>query len=61
LTASSLKRNDIDAVWVEQRIEDRRLARLNKDFEQADNIRDELSAAGIRIEDSADGTTWHPL
>ncbi len=61
LTASSLKRNDIDAAWIEQRIEDRRLARLNKDFEQADNIRDELSAAGIRIEDSADGTTWHPL
>ena len=61
LTASSLKRNDIDTVWIEQRIEDRRLARLNKDFEQADNIRDELSAAGIRIEDSADGTTWHPL
>ena len=61
LTASSLKRNDIDAAWIEQRIEDRRLARLNKDFEQADNIRDELSAGGIRIEDSADGTTWHPL
>ena len=61
LTASSLKRNDIDAAWIEQRIEDRRLARLNKNFEQADNIRDELSAAGIRIEDSADGTTWHPL
>ena len=61
LTASSLKRNDIDAVWIEQRIEDRRLARVNKDFEQADQIRDELSAAGIRIEDSADGTTWHPL
>ena len=61
LTASSLKRNDIDAVWIEQRIEDRRLARLNKDFEQADHIRDELTAAGIRIEDSTDGTTWHPL
>jgi len=61
LTTSSLKRNDIDAVWIEQRIEDRRLARVNKDFEQADHIRDELSAAGIRIEDSADGTTWHPL
>ena len=61
LTASSLKRGDIDAAWVEQRIEDRRLARINKDFEQADHIRDELSAAGIRIEDSADGTTWHPL
>ena len=61
LTASSLKRGDIDATWIEQRIEDRRLARINKDFEQADHIRDELSAAGIRIEDSADGTTWHPL
>ena len=61
LTASSLKRGGIDAAWIEQRIEDRRLARINKDFEQADHIRDELSAAGIRIEDSADGTTWHPL
>ena len=61
LTASSLKRSDIDAAWIEQRIEDRRLARLNKDFEQADHIRDELSAAGIRIEDSAGSTTWHPL
>ena len=61
LTASSLKRNDIDAAWIEQRIEDRRLARLNKDFEQADHIRDELTAAGIRIEDSTDGTTWHTL
>ena len=61
LTASSLKRGDSDAAWIEQRIEDRRLARINKDFEQADHIRDELSAAGIRIEDSADGTTWHPL
>ena len=61
LTASSLKRGDIDAAWIEQRIEDRRLARINKDFEQADHIRDELSAAGIRIEDSAGSTTWHPL
>ena len=61
LTASSLKRGDIDATWIEQRIEDRRLARINKDFEQADHIRDELSAAGIRIEDSAGSTTWHPL
>ena len=61
LTACSLKHNDIYAAWIEQRIEDRRLARINRDFEQADQIRDELSAAGIRIEDSADGTTWHPL
>ena len=61
LTATSLKRGDIDAAWIEQRIEDRRLARLNKDFEQADHIRDELSAAGIRIEDSTGSTTWHPL
>ncbi len=61
LTASSLKHNDVDATWIEQRIEDRRLARINKDFEQADQIREELSAAGIRIEDSVDGTNWHPL
>jgi cysteinyl-tRNA synthetase len=33
-------------------------ARARGDFAEADRIRDELTTAGVRIEDSADGTRW---
>jgi len=33
-------------------------ARANKDFARADEIRDQLSAAGIVLSDSADATHW---
>ena len=36
----------------------RQEARANKDFAKADEIRDRISAAGITIEDSADGSRW---
>ena len=36
----------------------RQLARANKDFAAADEIRDRISQAGITIEDSADGSRW---
>jgi cysteinyl-tRNA synthetase len=39
-------------------LEKRRAARADKDFAAADAIRDELSAAGVQIEDGPDGTTW---
>ncbi|ANJ26377.1 cysteine--tRNA ligase [Agromyces aureus] len=39
-------------------IEDRQAARAAKDFAAADRIRDELSSAGITIEDSQTGTHW---
>jgi len=51
-----------DDEWSAERIEallkEREEARANKDFERADAIRDELAAAGIQIEDGADGTRW---
>ena len=43
---------------IETLIEKRNAARKEKDFATADAVRDELSAAGIKIEDGPGGTTW---
>jgi cysteinyl-tRNA synthetase len=40
------------------KIEERNQARDNKDFQKADQIRDELAAQGILLDDSTDGTSW---
>ena len=41
----------IDAADVETRLEERKEARANKDFDRSDAIRDELSAAGVEVMD----------
>ena len=43
---------------IDQKIKDRNLARSEKDFALSDQIRDELEAHGIILEDSAKGTSW---
>jgi cysteinyl-tRNA synthetase len=43
---------------IERRIEDRHAARRRRDFAAADQIRQELAAQGILLEDSASGTRW---
>jgi cysteinyl-tRNA synthetase len=48
----------IDPARVEALIEARNAARKAKDFAEADRIRGELSAMGVEIRDSKDGTTW---
>ena len=47
----------VDAL-VRAALDDRQSARANKDFASADAIRDRLLAAGIAIEDTAEGSRW---
>ena len=41
-----------------KKIDERNKARDNKDFQKADQIRDELAVQGILLDDSSDGTSW---
>ena len=44
--------------YILQKIEERRVAKLNKDFALADSIREELSLKGVSIKDTREGTTY---
>ncbi|SFM10907.1 cysteine--tRNA ligase [Nitrosomonas communis] len=54
----SAEKNLFSQQAIEQMIQQRLEARKNRDFVQADNIRKQLAAAGIILEDSVQGTTW---
>jgi len=43
---------------IDEKIRQRESARASKDFAMSDQIRDELLALGIILEDSINGTTW---
>ncbi|MCH5265337.1 MAG: cysteine--tRNA ligase [Lachnospiraceae bacterium] len=46
------------AAYVEQMIEERKLAKKEKNFTRADEIREELAAKGIVLKDTREGTLW---
>ena len=48
----------IDSKKVEKLIAERMIAKEVKDFEKADQIRDELDAMGVIIKDSSSGSEW---
>lgn len=52
------KRDEVDETKINEFIEKRNEAKKNKDFAQADKIRDELKAMGIELLDTRQGTTW---
>lgn len=51
--------NTISMEEIEKQIELRRIAKLNKDFAKADEIRNNLLKNDVVLEDSPSGTTWH--
>ena len=46
---------------VQKLIDERKVARKNKDFKRADEIRQELLEKGIVLEDTREGTLWHKV
>ena len=48
----------ISKAAIETLLTARKHARARKDFAEADRLRDQLTAAGLELEDGPDGTTW---
>ena len=60
LTINDVKK-DIDEEFINEKIEERRIAKLNKDFITADKIREELLNMGIIIKDTREGTIYEVI
>jgi len=52
------EQDSIDAE-IEALIEERQMAKKNKEYSRADEIRDELKARGITLKDTREGVKWH--
>ena len=53
--------NSVDSAKIENLLQQRTEARANNNYTRSDEIRDELTAMGIGIEDTADGTIWKKI
>ena len=53
-----LQRDKFEMNRLENFIEERKQARIDKNFKRSDEIRDELLAEGIILEDGKEGTRW---
>ncbi len=49
---------EIDATLVERLIDDRNQAKINKDYQIADQIRKQIESYGVLLEDTPQGTVW---
>lgn len=49
---------ELDAAAIDALVEERANAKAVRDYARADAIREQLTAAGIALEDTADGTLW---
>jgi cysteinyl-tRNA synthetase len=58
LERTAEKEHGLDAAQIEALIVERREARASKNRKRADEIRDELAAMGVVLEDSSTGTRW---
>ena len=53
------KEGELGAAEIETLIEQRAQAKKDRNFADADRIRDELADQGIILKDSREGTTWY--
>lgn len=51
----------VDKEWVEQLIAERQASRRNRNYERADEIRQQLLEAGIMLADGIHGTEWRKV
>ncbi|MBU0743817.1 MAG: hypothetical protein KKE11_00385, partial [Gammaproteobacteria bacterium] len=57
-TPDKFLKSGVDVIAIEKLIELRNSARKNKNWKEADKVRDELIAMGIALEDMPSGTSW---
>lgn len=50
----------VDVERINRLVVERHRARMNRDYEHGDRIRDELDGLGIALEDGPEGSTWRP-
>lgn len=58
LTTEITNNNEVDEAYIKSKIEERKEAKKNKNYELADKIRNELLEKGIILKDTREGTTY---